>query len=224
MKPHLLTAGLILCLLSLGASAGAAPNSQEELVREDIQHERTTSYEQQMPAPVSDERVIQFYASDKTAELLYERGSSVLNLDNSRATASFLFSEKRDNALTAAVMFDQNTINVPDFNLSFGATLYAGLLAIENADVVGLAATIEAAYQFPVERLPLRITAGISYAPDILTFGQSDRIVDWNVRAGLPLTDSIDGFVGYRYLQFDTRPGDRELDKRVHFGLRWHLD
>jgi hypothetical protein len=64
----------------------------------------------------------------------------------------------------------------------------------------------------------------VNYAPDILTFGQSDRIFDWHARAELPLTKSISGFVGVRFLQFDTRPGDRELDKKVHIGVRWLLN
>ena len=169
-------------------------------------------------------QTMQVYASDKAAEVLYERSGPVFSLNNSRASASFLFNEIRDNAIIGSIMYDAEPEFIPGVTLSFGSKLFAGLLAVENADVVGLAASIEAAYQFPIRQFPLKLSAAASYAPDILTFGQSDRIIDWNVRSSLALTKNIDGFVGLRFLQFDTRPGDRELDKKIHLGIRWNLD
>ena len=174
--------------------------------------------------PAQSTRAMQLYASDDTAELMYERAEPVFNLNNSRASVSFLFNEKRDNTITGSLMYDAEPEFFSGLTLSFGTKLYAGLLSIENADVVGLAASIEAAYKLPVRQFPLKLSASVSYAPDILTFGQADRIIDWNVRSGLALTKNIDGFVGLRFLQFDTRPGDRELDKKIHVGIRWALD
>lgn len=168
-------------------------------------------------------RSMQLYASDKTAELTYRRMGPAFNMNNSRTSIGFLFNEGRDNVITGAIMYDAQPEFFPGLSLSFGAKGYAGLLGMENADVVGLAAAIEAAYALPIRQLPLVFSAEISYAPDIFTFGQSDRIIDWNVRSSLKLTDNIEGFVGLRFLQFDTRPGDRELDKRVHLGIRWSL-
>ena len=136
---------------------------------------------------------------------------------------SFLFNEERDNVLTASVLYDVDWVTTAGMRLSFGTRVYAGLLSIENADVFGIGANIEAGYVLPLEKFPLALTAGLGYAPDILTFGQADRIFDWNVRAGLPLTSSVDAFVGIRFLQFDTRPGDRELDDQIHIGFRWTM-
>jgi len=165
--------------------------------------------------------VIQFYASDKAAELLYEIGQPVFGLNNDRSRFAVLFSEERDNALTAAFLFDADRYSLQGLRLSFGPKIIAGLLSIENADVFGLGANIEAGYVLPVKQFPLRMSAEVTYAPDILTFGQSDRIIDVSYRVGLPLTSNIEGFVGLRYLQFDTRPGERKLDQQVHLGIRW---
>ena len=181
---------------------------------------RSQPTNQLLPSP----RSVQVYASDKTAEVSYEKSGPVLNLNNSRASASLLFNEKRDNVLSGSLMYDAEPEFFPGLTLSFGSKLFAGLLGIENADIVGLAATIQAAYMLPVRQFPLQLSASASYAPDILTFGQADRIIDWNVRTGLSLTNNIDGFVGLRFLQFDTQPGDRKLDKKVHIGIRWKLD
>ncbi len=166
---------------------------------------------------------MEFYSSDKAAELTYEKTGSVLGLNNTRARAGFLITEERDNVLTGAVMYDVQPKFFPGFKLAFGSKVYAGLLGVENTDVVAFAANIEVGYQFPIKQFPLDLGASLGYAPDILTFGQSDRVIDWTVRAGLGLTDNIDGFVGLRFFEFDTRPGDRKLDQQAHIGIRWKL-
>jgi len=167
---------------------------------------------------------MEFYASDKAAELTYERAGSVLGLNNTRARVGFLISEERDNVLTGAVMYDVKPKFFPGFKVAFGSKIYAGLLGLENADVVALAANISVGYKFPIKQFPLDLGASLGYAPDILTFGQSDRVFDWTVRAGLGLTDNIDGFVGLRFFQFDTRPGERNIDQQAHLGIRWKLN
>lgn len=214
---------LFLCLPTM-SFAGGDPDEFNEPDAARPVLTRAANTEQSVPSlNESHERIVQLYASDKSAELLYVVQGPVAGLKNSRAYASFLFTEERDNALTGSILYDTDLDVFPGLSLSFGTKAFAGLLAIENADVFGLAASIEAAYLFPVRQFPLNLSAAVNYAPDILTFGLSDRIFDWHVRAGLPLTDNIDGFVGLRYLQFDTQPGERELDKRVHIGVRWSL-
>lgn len=166
---------------------------------------------------------MQFYASDKSAELSYERTGPVFNLNNDRASAAFLTDEERDNAVMGTVMYDIEKELLSGLVLSFGPTVYVGILGVENEDVVALGGGIQAAYTLPTPILPVNLRAAFSYAPDVLTFGQSDRITDWNVRAGVPLRKNMEIFIGYRFLQFDTRPGDQELDKRVHVGVKWQV-
>ncbi len=166
---------------------------------------------------------LQFYASDKTFEFLLERQGSVLGLDNAHANIGFLLSEERDNAVTAAIMFDAQPAFLATFNFAFGLRAYAGLLGQENNDILAIGANIEASYVLPIEQFPVQLSAELGYAPDILSFGQADRIFDWNVRAGLAVTDNIDAFVGFRFLQFDTRPGDTELDDHLHIGISYRL-
>ena len=227
MRVNKFVASTIWLLMPILANADGTPIKADATVAEQPLNVRTVDSLE--PATATSVRsadsvkTMQLYASDKAAEVLYERSGPVFNLNNSRASASFLFNEKRDNALTGSIMYDVEPEFFPGLTLSFGSKLYAGLLSVENTDVVGLAASIEAGYQIPIRQFPLKLSAAVNYAPDILTFGQSDRIIDWNVRAGLALTKNIVGFVGLRFLQFDTRPGDRELDKKAHLGIRWNL-
>ena len=46
---------------------------------------------------------------------------------------------------------------------------------------------------------------------------------DCDVNVGLQVRDSVMIYTGVRYLQMDTRPGKREVDDRLHVGVRWTL-
>jgi hypothetical protein len=147
---------LVLLFLPMLVIADGDPNELAEPMVESKVETRINSRAVLNPQALqlqgaSANRVVQFYASDKSAELLYEVQRPVFNLNNSRAYASILFTEERDNALAGSILFDTDLDFIPGLTLSFGSKVYAGLLAIENADVFGLGASIEAAYLLPVK-------------------------------------------------------------------------
>jgi len=166
-------------------------------------------------------RSITLYASDKAANILYERDATPLKQSDGRIGVGFLFSESRDNVFTGNLMLDIHPDLVDGIRLSAGVRAYAALLGAENQDVFGAGLGVEGAYQLPTKILPLEIRGGFFYTPDIFVFGQSDRIIDYNVNVGFQLRDSLHAFAGLRFLQFDTRPGDREVDDNIHVGMRW---
>ena len=169
-------------------------------------------------------RTITLYASDDAFRAEYETDAERFNLDSARLTGGFLLSEERDNVFTGTMMLDTFPGLVPDVRLSLGARAYVALLGIENRDVFGLGIGVQGAYELPVDFLPLQLGSEFFYTPDVLAFGQSDRIVDWNVDVGLAVRDNISAFVGFRFLQFDTRPGDREVEDDLHVGVRWAFE
>ena len=169
-------------------------------------------------------RTVTVYASDDAFRAEYETDADRFNLDGGRFTGGFLLSEERDNVFTGTLMLDTFPGLVPDVRLSFGARAYVALLGIENRDVFGLGIGVQGAYELPVDFLPLQLGSEFFYTPDVLAFGQSDRIVDWNVDVGLEVRENISAFVGFRFLQFDTRPGDRDVEDDLHVGVRWAFD
>lgn len=171
-----------------------------------------------------DEKRLDVYFSDKVGNLQYERSASMINVPNGRINAGFLFSEERDTLFSGSIMLDSDGDLLPGVRLSFGSRGYVALLGLENADVFGVALGIEADFIVPLEILPLRLSASYFYAPDILAFGDADRIFDWDVNIGLQLRDSFLVYTGVRYLQMDTRPGKREVDDKLHVGVRWNFD
>ena len=169
-------------------------------------------------------RTVTIYASDDAFRAEYETDAGRFNLDNARLTGGFLLSEERDNVFTGTVMLDTFPGLVEDVRLSFGARGYVALLGVENRDVFGLGLGVQGAYELPIDVLPLQLGSEFFYTPDVLAFGQSDRIFDWNVDVGLAVRDNVSAFVGFRFLQFDTRPGEREVEDEVHVGVRWAFE
>ena len=168
--------------------------------------------------PLKGKRV-NIYLSEKVAFGQLETDATRLKIENGRAHIAALFSEQRDTVLHGGLAVDASFVS--SFRLSFGTRAYIALLNTENTDAFATAVGVEAAYNLPFEALPLEFAASIYYAPDILTFGASDRAVDAQIDFAFPLRKQSSLFAGARFLQVDTRPEDREIDNRVHMGIRW---
>ncbi len=98
---------------------------------------------------------------------------------------------------------------------------YAALLDDPDDDVFGLAPGLEARYALPFGT-PMAVVGNIFYAPDILTFGDADDVLDFNVRFEVQFIPRAVGFVGYRLLDFDRDEGeDDEIVENVQLGLRF---
>lgn len=213
---------LLLSLVASTAVAGADPDEFAELEAEG-QNRSAISLNEPEEKRSRQISVLDFYVSDKAAQLVLENNGSALDLDNSRLQLGFLFTEERDNVFTGGIVLDSTPEFISGATLSLGGKAYAGLLGIENADVFGFAMGLEAGYELDIRELPLLLNASVYYAPDVLTFGQSDRILDWQARAGLQLRESVIAYLGVRYLEFDTRPGDRKTDQQLHAGVRFNF-
>jgi OmpA family/YfaZ precursor/EF hand len=111
---------------------------------------------------------------------------------------------------------------LPDFvQVSLGARGLVGLLDDPDDDVVGIAPGAAARVRLPVGGPPMYIAGDFFYAPDILTFGDADRVIDFNVRYELQFLQNTTGFVGYRLLNFDRENGgDDDIVDSLNVGLR----
>ncbi len=168
-------------------------------------------------------RALSLYASEKVFRAEYEQDSELFDLEDARISAGFLFTELRDTIISGTYLMDTFPGLIPQVDFKVGTRLYLALLGIENRDVVGAGLGLQAKYSLPLDAFPLSIGASFFYTPDILAFGQSDRIIDASVDAGLELRENLSAFVGLRFLEFDTRPGTRKVEDDVHFGITWQL-
>lgn len=171
------------------------------------------------PVPALENDRFSLYLSDAVAFAQYERTAEPFDLEHGRIHIASLYSEERDTVLHTGIALD--TSLTESLRLSFGTRAYVALLSLENMDALAAAIGAEAAYRLPFKALPLEFGASLYYAPDVLTFGAGDRVVDTQIDVSLPFRKQSSLFAGVRYLQVDTRPADREIDNRVHLGIRW---
>ncbi|MGI9305442.1 MAG: YfaZ family outer membrane protein [Gammaproteobacteria bacterium] len=105
------------------------------------------------------------------------------------------------------------------FSFALGTRLYLGELDSPNADVLALSVGGHARYTIP-SNIPLHLTAGVFYAPDIVTSGDIDDWLDFIARFEVEIVPRTSAFIGYRKLGADiTNAGDHTLDDNVHIGV-----
>ena len=201
------------------ATAAATPNDQTAFFQSIGSAIKPAS---SVPALLNDR--VTSYLSDEVFFLQFERNAARYDLEQARIGLGFLVSEERDTLFQLGVALDAPSDLVNNIRLSVGTRAYVALIGEENNDAFAAGLGFEAAYQLPSEKLPLELSTAFYYAPDVFTFGQGDRIIDWTIDVTLPFRPRLSVFTGVRYLQIDTRPDDLEVDNRWHVGLRWDLD
>lgn len=130
--------------------------------------------------------------------------------------------ENRDIVLTSHYYVEANRLRFYRLAFKAGPVAYAALLNTENTDIFGVAIAAEARYEL-LQREQLFLVARFAYAPDILTFGAADNIMDFTGQAELPLTDRVIGFAGYRLLEVDLLEGEREIEESLILGIRYRF-
>lgn len=66
----------------------------------------------------------------------------------------------------------------------------------------------------------LGLSAGLNYGPDVTTFGDANRFMEFNARAGFEVLPEASLYVGYRKVRVRMdRGGDVDLDKGWHLGI-----
>lgn len=177
--------------------------------------------EAQVP-PLDNDRLT-FYLSDEVLFGQFERNAARYDFENARINLGFLFAEEQDIVFQGGLALDAPSELVSSIRLSFGVRLYGILLDEENNDSFAGAVGVEAAYTLPFSGFPLEIAGSFYYAPDVFTFGEGDRAVDAQIDLIFPFRPQLSLFIGGRFLQLDTTPGDAEIDNRVHVGFRWDI-
>ena len=128
--------------------------------------------------------------------------------------------ENRDIIATSHYYLEADALGGNRLSFKAGPVGYAALLSTENTDIFSIAVGAEIRFEL-LRRQGVFVAVQGAYAPDILTFGSADNLLDFTARAELPLTDSVIGFAGYRLLEFDLLTGTREVEESAHVGIRY---
>jgi EF hand len=171
-------------------------------------------------------RQIEIAVTDETLRGDFSTDAGLIGLDGNRLGAGLLFSKDNDIVISGQLMapgvLDQINV-VPEFlTLSVGGKVMAGLLADPDDDVVGLMPGAEARWLIPLFGLQTWVVGNIFYAPDILSFGDADDILDFSLNYEVQFLENTAGFAGYRLLSFDRDSGgEDDIVDTLQVGVRF---
>lgn len=151
----------------------------------------------------------------------YFTGGGILGVDQARGHVGAYFSDNRDIILNLGLMSDPTPVFMEGLTLSAGGRGYLALLSSPNDDVFGFAPGVEARYALPHSH-PMFLVGSLFYAPDILTLGDAEDIIDLDLRYEAQLIPNAVGFIGYREFRFDSDEGDdKKAASEIQVGGRF---
>ncbi len=191
--------------------------------------ERERQAEPELPAPRERADVPQgdplnafeFALSSDTLWFAYRNG---LHRGKGYASVGLLAGAEDDFALQGRLMrFGEPNAEVP-LGLGIGLGLFGA--AIDETDDELLAITLTGAADYALDPVfgltyPTRVGLEVSWAPDIATFVDGERVLDVLARVEVDLSTWATAFVGYRHLEVDLEDEDDvELDSALQAGVR----
>jgi hypothetical protein len=171
----------------------------------------------------AEDRTAEIALSDETLQLRYIDTGDHFDIEGSRLTGAFFLSEQRDVVLSAGLQVPAD-LDLGPLSFTFGPQLYAALLEEENSDVMAVSVGLEVRLDV-APSMGLAVTGQAYYAPDILSFGSADNIVDLSARAEVDLAERMILFGGVRLFEFDLAEGegDRSLQDEVFVGFGYRF-
>lgn len=168
---------------------------------------------------------IELAVTEETLQGRYNRDADLVGLDGNRLSFGLLLSDEREAVINGEIMAPGLLAGMlPDFvTLSLGGTAMIGLLDEPDDDIIALAPGAEARVRLPVPfDTPMFGVGRIFYAPDVVTFGDADRVIDFEGRFEVQFLENTVGFVGYRVLNFEREDqGDDKVVNNLQAGLRF---
>lgn len=163
----------------------------------------------------------EFALSNDALSFAYRNG---LHRGKGYASVGLLAGAEDDFALQGRLMrFGEPSADVP-LGLGIGLGLFGA--AIDETDDELLAITLTGAADYALDPVfgftyPTRVGLEVSWAPDIATFVDGERVLDVLARVEVDLSTWATAFAGYRHLEVDLEDEDDvELDSTLQAGVR----
>jgi hypothetical protein len=170
-----------------------------------------------------EDSIAEIALSEEALQLRYIDTGDYFGVDGSQLSGTFFLSEARDVVLSAGVQLPAD-FDLGPLSFTFGPQLYAALLDEENSDVMAI--TIGTEVRLDVApSYGFAVTGQAYYAPDVLTFGSADNLVDLSARVEFGLADRLIVFGGLRLFEFDLTEGEgeRTLQDEVFVGFGYRF-
>ena len=168
-------------------------------------------------------RALEAYISEQALAGQYIRDIDTDKLGALEGRGGFLYNKDDDLVLNRdllGLIGGRDAHSREGLHFRAGTRMYAAWLDAEDDDVFSVAVGGEAQYTFG-DRRRYGVVLSAFYAPDLLTFGHTDHVIDASLRFQAELAPGTQLFIGGRSLKFDTDLGTRSLDDNVQVGVRY---
>jgi len=175
-----------------------------------------------------------------TAATLANAGQLDINLNNKTAFAQygapvgyhgngqtdlelgFLFTEASDLMGTVGIaMKTEAGSDIPGLTFGLSVRLYGVSLKAPDANLAATALGGSVLYRPGGPEGRVALIGQLGYAPDIITFGDANNLLEMGLRAEYQISPGAAAYVGYRLIRIDVKGhGNTELDNGGHVGLR----
>lgn len=164
---------------------------------------------------------LEAYLSNKTAQLQFTNDAGVIGLPGADMSFGLFYSDDKDYMGTVGLHAAGTPAGEHPLTFGLGGRLYVGSIDDPDQNFQAIALGGSARLTIPAN-MPMAVVGELHYAPSVTSFGDSDELLDWGFRYELEVTPGVAGFVGYRRMTLDLdRDSSYEVDKRVHFGIRF---
>lgn len=155
--------------------------------------------------------------SDDAGELEYLTGSEEVGLRNGRLGVGVLFNEEDD----VIGQLRLESIGRVSESLSFLVGVKGYLGDLDRADETLTAVSVGGGVRLGLaSQIPVALVLSGFVAPDVLTFGDLEGVVELEARLEAQLTPNAAAFVGYDFFEVDTGPRDMDVQDGLSVGVR----
>ena len=159
--------------------------------------------------------------ADKTAEIIYLTESSTFGYGGADVGMGIFFNDADDLMFSASAMVaGHGSGNNQALQFGVGVKLSFMTLDVLNLEAAALSVGGQIRYVIP-SKTPIAFLAEGFISPNITSFGDADRTMEYRLALELEVTPSARAYIGYRNIELDI-PGnvDYEMDDEVHLGVR----
>ena len=159
--------------------------------------------------------------SKETAQFTFRSDSSLVGWGGADLGLGFFYNEESDVIGHFSLLQMRQPSQQNPLTFGVGLKAYLGVLDEVDADVFGLGIGGQLRYTIP-GTMPMAIYIEGHYAPEITSFGDIDRILDYSFGFQIEALPQTIAFVGVRRFEFELDNGaDYDADdSNIHIGVR----
>ena len=160
--------------------------------------------------------------TSETAQFMVRSDSSVVGWGGAELGLGLFYNEASDFIGIVSLMQRRKSSPQTPLTLGVGARAYIGKLDDIDQDVVAAAISGEIRYTLP-GTMPMSIWFEAHYAPKIISFSDTEEVLETNLGFQIEVLPQTTAFAGYRSIDLDVdSSSDYDADDdRIHVGVRF---